>query len=213
MWLATSQFFWIALALYVAASLIVKHDVGKSVESWGDTAILWVSAIGTMILLYRARSTLRRVWTGLLDWRGILVIGIVGGIISIALSYIGREIAFRIEGQPDVWLPGVSVPDGISGPSTIVAGLFYAPWAEATFMQGVVQTKLQRFGPAAAVVLTTVAYASLHLGSSRLTPPEVFLQYTPTLLIDALIRQVTKSLGATILCHFTHNVVGTFWAP
>jgi membrane protease YdiL (CAAX protease family) len=92
-----------------------------------------------------------------------------------------------------------------------------SPLGESMWFQLVIQTQLERFGAVASILLTTAAFTLMHLSSlgawSSHDEHLHLLAVAPGLLIFALIRYFSGSLGAVIVAHMTTNLVAFFNDP
>ncbi len=169
------------------------YDFGYN---WGVTALI-------AVFVYRGRRHLRTMLVGTLrPWQvgGVAVVAAAAGMIW--------EYAFlRIAG-----LPGPTFPHAWQSDDELYL-IVWAPLREEFVFQASLQTALQRFGPAVAVVATTIVFSLYHFGTHEIVMGTSFeaiksaiLQRFGPLLAFAIVRQTTKSLGAAILSHALVNL-------
>jgi len=147
-----------------------------------------------LIISLRGRQRLSRTLTGIFPWWAAVAFGTLAGVGTTTFSYLLNRCFFSVSLAPfpnfnlDNWIP-----------------LVFAPFSEEMLYQAGLQTWLQRFGPVVAIGVTTVLFEIPHFfaGSLEAWVLDVF----PALLTFAVIRQVTKSLGAAMIAHGTYNLL------
>jgi membrane protease YdiL (CAAX protease family) len=177
---------------------------------WGadDAASGWLKATAVVVLTLRGRSQLRGMFFGKLSAMTVILIGVSGGIIGVVLDVFVRLIAVHHFTPPDVSFN----PSNFSLDTNL-----WGPVEEEVEFQGAIQTWLQRLGPVGAVFVTTLIFSLAHvLREDTLIRSyylgvyheEVyFVQIFAVLVVLAIIRQKTKSLGAACVAHITNNAI------
>ena len=106
--------------------------------------------------------------------------------------------------------PTSGIEHNLSGVILIAEVCILSPVSEEFAWQGFVQTRLLRFGVVTALFVTTTLFVCVHLTEIPGRPDiadiaHIFLVFFPTLLIYALVRQITGSLLAAIVLHAIDN--------
>ncbi len=185
--------FLVSVALFgrfYGASSLIDSIVGVSVP----LIYLLCLAVPALITSLRGRRFMSQALLGVFPWWAVVVCGALAGAGTTTFSYLLNRCFYSVSLAP---LPSLHLNDWMP--------LVFAPFSEEMLYQAGLQTWLQRFGPVVAIGVTTVLFEIPHFfaGSLEAWALDVF----PALLTFAVIRQVTKSLGAAMIAHGTYNLL------
>ena len=159
-------------------------------------------AAPAIIAAIRGRRYLKSILLGKLSLLRTISVGVCVGCACVLFSSIVSLSYFDWpEFDPHGFLKA-------SGALPITAYLL-GPFGEEMLYQVGLQTWLQRFGPALAVIGATAPFWGYHLYGGFVTLPVAIFQLFPAILAFALVRQTTKSFGATVVAHSTYNILGS----
>jgi len=194
----------ISLALaasMVAAIIVVAGNPGAPKAQLTGTLLVVITCtfyLGQLLaLLAVPREVLATMLAGAIDLRRGLIFGFVSGG-AIAIFELGIAAVLLA-----LHVPSERTTELFSG--SVLFGLFMiliaAPIAEEFMMQGWLQTRLRRYGPAKAGTLTTFAFVLMHVPTSSMA-------FVRTVVLGgvAVTRATTRSLGSAIAMHFANNL-------
>jgi len=188
-------------------SLEVKPD-GLNIDSY-QVPILSVIALYATI---RSSDVLRAVIFGRLTLLQIVAVGLAGMVVSLS----SEKLIAVLYGMS--WTTAFAFRHGfaitVSLPE-LLEDILYAPIIEEFAWQGVLQTRLQRLGPIIATIGATIPFVLIHVIDYGDSPnpgyaiwlPENFFGLAGVLIVYAIIRQHTKSLGAAMIAHGAGNFI------
>jgi len=183
-------------------------DDGLKLDPYQVPILLVVALYAT----FRSRAVLRSVLFGRLTLLQIVAFGLGGMIVSLA----SEKLLGVLYGTS--WTTAFAFRHGfaitVSLPE-LLEDILYAPIVEEFAWQGVLQTRLQRLGPIIATIGATIPFVAIHIidYADSLNPgyaiwlPENFFGLAGAIIVYALIRQYTKSLGAAIIAHGAGNFI------
>jgi membrane protease YdiL (CAAX protease family) len=210
-WLAVPALVACALGIMTQTSLLVHPDgTPKRPELYDDLGAFYIVLFPLIVLALvftRGRREFGTIAFGRLVWWQILLYGMVLG----ALAQLSGHIIYPLFGGAIV--SANHDPNLIDAIVNVILVVFFTPIIEETIFRVVLQTYLQRYGTAIALVGTAAIFTLFHLPFfDRLPTHDDLVRLFALILIPALIlslaRRYSGSLLLTLLIHSADNALG-----
>lgn len=197
--------------LFALPLLLANHAGGPIVLLVVSEAGLWTGLFGTCWITSRRYGTgsIRKDFRLRFRWIDLLI-GLGASIVARCLSIvvlIPFLHAFQSAGNPDKSLYSVSTL-GTSG--WLALGLVTcvgAPFFEEMFFRGLLQSQLvERWGPAAAIAVTSVVFGAAHIANDPgIGGLLLGLSVGAAGVVLGVVRHMTNRLGSSMLTHALFN--------
>lgn len=203
---------WIGVESAMTGAMLNEQQIEEKLMEFTMASMNWlvlVSGVLTVLVLWvffaiRKKKLCREAQIHRLNWKGILMFGLLGIAISFCVSFclsllpipesVMEEYMEQASGleQGSVWL-------------RLLATVIVGPIVEELVFRGLVQSRLRKaMKPAVAILLTSVAFGLLH-------GQPLWMAYTIVFgVILGIVAEKAKSITPAIMIHIGFNSVSVF---